>query len=79
MLPADRRKRPVEVAGWELEVTSYQIGTRYLAEVEAVSSGVTIARAIDDARFIAEKLAIQTAALRLTRPRPIDLDLTVGG
>ncbi len=79
MLPDDYRRRRVEIAGWDLDVTSYRIGTRYLAEVEAVSSEVTIARAIDDVRFIAEELAIQTATLRLTRPRPTDLDLTVGG
>jgi hypothetical protein len=79
MLPDDCRKRLVEIAGWEVQVTSYRIGTRYLAEVEAVSPEVTIARAIDDVRFIAEELAIQTANLRLTRPRPLDLDLTVGG
>jgi hypothetical protein len=79
MLPGDCRKRLVEVAAWDLKVTSYPVGTRYPAEVEAVSSDVTIARAIDDVRFIAEELALQTAALRLTRPRSSDLDLTVGG
>lgn len=79
MLANDLRKRPLEIEGWEVQVTSCRIGTHYLAEVEAVSSGATISSAIDDACSIAEERAVQTAACRLSRMRPVDPNLTVGG
>ena len=62
-----------------MHLSSFRIGSRYLAEVEVESSGVTIARATDDARAIAEEQAVHTAIRRLTRTKRLDLDLTVGG
>ena len=62
-----------------VHVSSYRIGVHYLVEVEALDSGVTIARATDGDRAKAEEEAIQTAAKRLSRTRRVDLDLTVGG
>jgi dsRNA-specific ribonuclease len=73
------RKQHLELDGWTVYITSYRIGSQYLAEVEDVSSGVTIARGTDDARSEAEERAIETALRRLNRTRRIDLDLTVGG
>jgi hypothetical protein len=73
------RKRSLELEGWSVHLSSFQIGGQYLAEVEVEASGVTIARATDEARVIAEERAVETAVRRLTRPRRLDLDLTVGG
>jgi hypothetical protein len=73
------QKQPLELEGWPVNVTSYRIGGLYLAEVEAISSGVTVARATNEAREIAEEQAIETAVKRLGRTRRVDLDLTVGG
>jgi hypothetical protein len=79
MRAEDFRKEPLELEGWSVHVTSYRIAGRYLAEVEALDSGVTIARATGEARVGAEKDAIQKALQRLRGTRRVDLDLTVGG
>jgi hypothetical protein len=79
MRAEDFRKQPLELQGWSVHVTSYRIGGQYLAEVEALDSGVTIARATDETRAIAEEHAVQVALRRLNRTRRVDLDLTVGG
>ena len=79
MQAEDFRKQPLELAGWTMQVSSYRIGGHYLAEVEALDSGVTIARATGEARGETEQEAIQTAVKRLSRTRRVDLDLTVGG
>ena len=60
-------------------VTSYRIGGQYVAEVESVSSGVTVARANHETRAFAQQQAVETALRRLARTRRVDLDLTVGG
>jgi hypothetical protein len=79
MRAEDFRKQPLELEGWSVHLTSYRIGSQFLAEIEAEASGVTIARATDETRFIAEQQAVETAVRRLTRTRRVDLDLTVGG
>ncbi len=79
MQAEDFCKRPLELAGWSVRIISYRIGGRYLAEVEALDSGVTIARATGEGRGEAEEEAIHTAVKRLNRTRRVDLDLTVGG
>jgi hypothetical protein len=79
MLAEDFQKQPLELAGWNMHLTSYRIGSNYLAEVETESSGVTIARATDRTRAIAEERAVETAVRRLKRTRRSDFDLTVGG
>jgi hypothetical protein len=79
MRAEDFQKHPLQLEGWLLNVTSYRIGERYLAEVEVLDSGVTIARAADEVRVKAEELVIEKALERLARTRRLDLDLTVGG
>ena len=73
------QKKPLDLGGWAVHLTSYQLGHQFVAEVEAISSGVTVARANHDDRALAEEHAIETALRRLGRTRRIDLDLTVGG
>jgi hypothetical protein len=72
-------KQPLELAGWNVHLTSYRIGGHFLAEVEALDSGVTIARATAERRDEAEEEAVQAAVKRLNRTHRVDLDLTVGG
>ena len=79
MRAEDFQKQPLELEGWSVHLTSYRIGSNYLAEVEAESSGVTIARVTDQTRAIAEERAVETAVRRLHRTRRSDFDLTVGG
>ena len=73
------RKQSLELEGWNVHLSSFRIGGQYLAEVEVESSGVTIARATDETRAVAEERAVETAIRRLTRTRRLDFDLTVGG
>ena len=79
MRAEDFCKQSLELEGWTVNITSYRIGGHYLAEVEAIDSGVTIARATDETRGKAEERAIGKAVERLNRTRRVDLDLTVGG
>jgi hypothetical protein len=79
MRAEDFQKQPLELAGWSVQLTSYRLGTQFLAEIEVQSSGVTIARATNQIRNIAEEQAIEAAIRRLTRKQRLDLDLTVGG
>jgi hypothetical protein len=79
MRAEDFCKQSLELAGWSVHITSYRIGGHYLAEVEAIDSGVTIARATGEQRGEAEKEAIEAAVKRLNRTRRVDFDLTVGG
>jgi hypothetical protein len=79
MRAEDFQKQPLELAGWAVHVTSYKLGERYLAEVEALSSGTAIARATNAIRDVAVEEAVETALRRLSRTRRLDFDLTVGG
>jgi hypothetical protein len=79
MRAEDFHQHPLQLDKWLLNVTSCRIGDRYLAEVEALDSGVTIARATAEVRENAEALVIEKAADRLAGTRRFDLDLTVGG
>jgi hypothetical protein len=68
-----------ELDGWSVQLTSYSISGRYVAEVETTSSGVTISRAAEASRDNAENRALEKALVRLQSTRRINLDLTVGG
>ncbi len=73
------RRDDLELDGWAVQVRSYLINDQYLAEVEVVSSGVTIARATETARADAERRAIDKALQRLQSTRRTHSDLMVGG
>jgi hypothetical protein len=79
MRAEDWKKRELELEGWPVMVSSYQIGDSYVTEVESTTSGATIARATRKTRAEAELEALETAAKRLLRTRRTDLGLTVGG
>jgi hypothetical protein len=72
----------VELEGWAVKVTSYEINDRFLTEIDAMSSGTTLARGIASNREESRGEAFKTASRRLQRTRLIDVafgDLTVGG
>lgn len=62
------------VEGWSICVTSYALPGRFIAEVDNVSPGATVARAAGPTREAAEQLAIEKARSRLgtTRRLPVD-------
>ena len=55
----------LNLAGSDVEVTSYKIGDRYYCHVSNVDPGATIARAEGASREDAEQLASMKAARRL--------------
>jgi hypothetical protein len=63
--------------GWDVKITSYQIGEAVLTEVESRASGVVIARGIAPTKDDSRREAFEKAARRLLSTRRVEL--TVGG
>jgi hypothetical protein len=70
-------KRELEIEGWPVKVTSYQLGDSYITEIEARASGSTVARAIAKTSADSWKEASEAARRRLLRTRR--MNLTIGG
>jgi len=58
-------RRRQEVAGWPVGIVSYQLGERFICEIDNVSPGARIARAEAATREEAERAALETAERRL--------------
>jgi hypothetical protein len=63
------QRRRQELAGWPVAVTSYQLGERYVCEIENASGGARLARAEGPTREDAENAALASAERRLARTR----------
>jgi hypothetical protein len=70
-------RRELEIEGWPVKVTSYQLGDSYVTEIEASATGSTIARGIAKSSTDSWKEASEAASRRLLRTRRINL--TIGG
>ena len=68
----DHSRRREQLAGWEVQITTYRIGETYYCHVDNVSTGATVARGEGKTLAEAEKTAIDKARERLaqTRRRP---------
>ncbi len=66
-------ERRLEIAGWEVNLRTYQIGDTYHCKADNVSPGATIARSTGATREEAEQKAIAKATERLaaTKRRPV--------
>jgi hypothetical protein len=58
-------ERRIEIAGWEVNLRSYQIADTYYCKADNVSPGATIARSTGASREEAEQKAIAKATERL--------------
>jgi hypothetical protein len=58
-------ERRIEIAGWEVNLRSYQIGDTYYCKADNVSPGANIARSSGATREEAEQKAIAKATERL--------------
>jgi hypothetical protein len=58
-------ERKLEIAGWEVNLRTYQIGDTFHCKADNVSPGATIARSTGATREEAEKKAIAKATERL--------------
>jgi hypothetical protein len=70
-------RRELEIEGWPVKVTSYQLGDSYITEIEASATGSGIARGIAKTSEDSWKQASEAASRRLLRTRRVDP--TIGG
>jgi hypothetical protein len=73
------RQENFETEGWSVHLASYSICGQHVAEVEAIASGVTIARARERTREEAEGRALEKALTRWCSTQRTNFDLMVGG
>ena len=73
MKPQNYSKRKTEAAGWEVNVTSYQLGDRFYSTVDNISPGAWIAKTEGTTREEAEKKALDRAAELLAKTRKIQV------
>ena len=73
MTVENHTERKIEIAGWEVNLRTYQIGDTYHCKADNVSPGATIARSTGATAEEAEQKAIAKATERLaaTKRRPV--------
>ncbi len=71
MKPQNYSKKKLHVAGWDVNVVSYQLGDRFYCTVDNVSPGAWIAKTEGDTQDEAEKKALGRAAELLGRTRKL--------
>lgn len=69
MKPENYNERRVEIAGWPVNVSSYQLGGKWQAAADNVSPGATLARAEAATREGAEEQVLNRARELLARTR----------
>ncbi|HLG98487.1 MAG TPA: hypothetical protein VKX49_19370 [Bryobacteraceae bacterium] len=62
-------ERRIEIDGWPVNVSSYQLGTKWHAKADNVSPGANLARAEADSRESAEQQVIDRARQLLARTK----------
>lgn len=67
--PANYSERMLEVAGWPVKITSYQVGVVYHCTIDNVSPGAWIARAQGHTKDAAETAALERARQLLERTK----------
>jgi len=66
-------ERNLQLAGWDVHLTTYKLGDKYHCKADNVSPGAALARTTGSTRDEAEKAAITRAEelLGRTRRRPV--------
>ena len=67
------KERKVELAGWEVQLTSYKLGDVYHCKADNVSPGAALARTTGGTREEAETQAMERAEELLGRTRRRDI------
>ena len=67
MKPEHYSERKVEVDGWEVNLTTYQLGDKWHTKADNVSPGASLVRIVADTREAAESLALARAKKLLSR------------
>ena len=69
MKPEHFSERKVEVDGWEVNLTTYQLGEKWHTKADNVSPGAALARVVADTREDAESRALARAKELLARTK----------
>jgi len=69
MKPQDYVERKIEIEGWPVNITSYQLGGRFYCKIDNVSPGAWLARTSAATREEAEQSALERARRMLERTR----------
>ncbi len=69
MKAEDYSERKLEIDGWEINLTTYRLGTTYHSKVDNVSPGASLARTRAETKEEAETKALDRARQLLGRTR----------
>jgi len=69
MTPQNYSERKVEIEGWPVNITIYQLGDKWHAKADNVSPGASIARVEADTREEAETKVLARAKELLSRTK----------
>ncbi len=69
MKPQDYVERKIEIEGWPVNLTSYQLGDLFYCKIDNVSPGAWLARTTAPTREEAEQKALERAKQLLARTR----------
>jgi hypothetical protein len=69
MKPEHFTERKVDVDGWEVNLTTYQLGEKWHTKADNVSPGAALARIVADTREDAESRALARAKELLARTK----------
>jgi len=73
MKPENYSERKVDVNGWEVHLTTYQLGEKFHCTADNVSPGANLARVAADSREAAESKALERATELLSRTKRREL------
>lgn len=69
MKPQNYSERKVEIDGWQVNLTIYQLGDKWHAKADNVSPGAALARVESSSREDAEKKVLERARELLSRTK----------
>ena len=69
MKPENYSERKVDVDGWQVNLTIYQLGEKWHAKADNVSPGASLARIVADTREDAEAKVLARAKELLSRTK----------
>ena len=69
MNPTNYTERKVEIDGWQVNLTTYQLGNKWHSKADNVSPGAALARIVADTREEAEAQALERARALLSRTK----------
>jgi hypothetical protein len=67
--PENFSERKVDVDGWQVNLTTYQLGEKWHTKADNVSPGAALARVVADTREDAEARALARAKELLSRTK----------